>query len=185
MSIVGVVMRRFSVLFLSLVLFTVGGCTDSTDFNGNGSTEVTEISSAEDTLQISEKVVFYFDFNFDENDVFFAGGIVNLVVLLPPQLGYLLDSAEIDGLGGGDVSVLPYITRCRSGFTFLQFNLDDEDLESAYSPTENAEARLSMTLVGRQRSDYVVVEAAAAEDFIAFGCNQDFVSDTAEVVMVF
>ena len=178
-------MRRLSGLLFGVLLLAVGGCTESSDYDGSSSTEVTEIYSAEDTLQVSEEVVFYFDFNFDENDVFFDSGIVNLVVVLPPQLGYLLNSAEINGLGGDDVSVIPYVTRCPTGFTFLQFNLDDEDLESAYSPSTGVEAQLTMTLVGRQRSDYVVVEAAASMDYIAFGCNQDFDSDTAEVVMVY
>lgn len=178
-------MRRFSGLCVSLLLFGVGGCTDSTDYNGNSSTEVTDISSGEDSLQVGEKVVFYFDFNFDENSVFSGGGQVNLVVVVPPQLSFMLGSAEINGAGGDDVSVVPYATRCRNGFTFLQFNLDDNDLQNAYSPDSGSESQLTMTLAGRLRSDYVVVEAAANEGYIDFGCDQDFVADTTEAVMVY
>ncbi len=181
-------MRRFSALSLSafsVLAAALVGCTNSTDYNGNSTTAVTEITAGENPLSVGEQVVFYFDFEFDENDVFSGSGEVNLVVVVPPQLSYVLNTSEISGLSGDDTPVIPYVTRCLNGFTYLQFNLNDTDLQDSYSPSGDAEAQLTMTLVGRQDSDYVVVEASALDGYIAFGCNQDFVADETDIVQVF
>lgn len=177
-------MRRSLSLLASVVYLLAVGCTDSTNTDGSGVTQVVSIESDQDQIAVGEESVFYIDFDFDENEVYFEGGAVNLVVRLPAALSYLMYSAEVNEYGSADNSVDPYIVRCGNGSSYLVFSLDDNDLDEAYSPND-AEAQLKMTLVGRRPGYQVMVQATADDGLVQFGCEEEFVADESEAVIVY
>ena len=166
------------------IALSTTGCTDNTDTNGNGNTEIISISSSLDQIAVGEGAIFYFDFDFDENEVYFDGGVVNIVVRVPPELSYLLYSAEIDENGSNDNSVNPYVLTCGDGSSYLAFSLDDNDLDEAYSP-DDSEAQLKLTLTGRRKGTFALVQAVATDTAFTFGCNQPFTADSALSVVVY
>lgn len=166
-------------LFVSL-----SGCTEDANYNGNTNTEVISISSNDDAIEDGSETVFYFDFDFDENAVFFDEGEVQLVVKLPRELSFVRDSAVINAAGSDNYEVAPYVLQCTDGSSFLAFSLDSGDLDNASSPSD-AEAQLKMTLQGRRPGIYSVVQATASADYFSFGCTKQFNPDTFYSVVVY
>lgn len=146
-------------------------------------TEVTEVYTANSTIELLEPAIFEINFDYNYNDVFDDGDTVSLVVKVPPQLEYLKNSAELNEWGSNDQYVNPFARKCADGTTYLAFVFDDNDLDNAYSP-DNADAQLSITLVGVRRGQEVTVEATASSDNVPYGCREDFTADDSETIEV-
>jgi hypothetical protein len=168
-------------------LTMLGACSNSDNQSNSwgGSTRVTEIYADDAIVPIGDGTVFRFNFTFNEEDVFNDQGSVNLVVKVPPQLAYRTGSAEIDGDSSReDESVEPYVLKCSKDGTYLSFTLIRYDLDNAQAPGDDADAQLKLTLDGKEYQNNVVVEAAADNGAVAFGCKTTFIPDEQEVVSV-
>ena len=166
-----------AILFLSIMCLSVSGCSD------NENTEVTDIYTANSTIEIDEPAIFDVDFDFNSNDVFDDGETVSLVVKVPAGLSYLRGSAQLNQWGSNDLAVPPVIRRCTDGSTYLAFVFDDNDLDDGQS-SGNADAELSLTLVGARRGQALAVEATASIESVPYGCRETFTADQQEIVDV-
>lgn len=159
-------------------------CSDDDEFSGGGVTEVVEIASDDSSIPLGDGAVVRFNFSFDQNDVFFDNGDVNLVVKLPRQLSYRDNSAEIDRVGGRDKDTDPRVRLCPDGESYLSFSFDESDLNDADVPFDGGDATLKLTLNGERRGAFVAIEAAADDGIVPFGCAQNFIPDEQEIVSV-
>jgi len=153
------------------------GCAD------NQGTKVTDVSTSNSVIELQEPAIFEIDFDYASDDVFNDGDTVSLVVKVPPQLSYLQNSARLNQWGGNDLTATPARRTCSDGTTYLAFVFDDNDLDNAHS-SNNADAELSVTLVGKSRGQEISVEATASTDNVDYGCLEDFVADEQEIVDV-
>jgi hypothetical protein len=173
---------------LSAVLCSVGiaacGGGDDDTFFGRGTTEVREISLDEDVINRGEGTVMRVNFSFDENEVLFDERNVSLVVKLPAGLAFREDSSEIDGPGSNDEGVEPQIFQCRSGETYLLFDMDRFDLDNASAPDDGADAQMKLTVDGIAAGANLVIEARADEGRISFGCGTMFIPDEQALITV-
>lgn len=168
------------------MVVAVIGCGNSDDSNAwGGTTTVREISCDSASVPLDDGAVFRVNFSFDEEDVFNDQGEVHLVMRLPPQLEYRSGSAEIDGISSrDDDGVDPTVVQCRGAETYLSFTLTRYDLDQADAPTDDADAQLKLTLNGKRLGAQVVVEAAADDGDVLFGCQVPFNPDEQEVISV-
>lgn len=169
--------RLSTKLFVCVLALAVSGCADNQD------TKVTDISTSNSAIELQEPAIFEIGFDYNSDDVFNHGDTVNLVVKVPPQLSYLKNSAQLNQWGGSDFNVTPYSRTCSDGTTYLAFVFDDNDLDNAHS-SNNSDAELSVTLVGKRRGQQIAVEATASIDNVEYGCLEDFVADEQEIVDV-
>jgi hypothetical protein len=161
---------------LSTVYLSACGSDDENLFGGE-STEVREISLEDETIQRGEGTIMKVNFSFDQNDVFFDDGDVNLVIRLPSGIGFRPSSSEIDASGSNDDGVEPQLFSCPTGETYLLFAMDRFDLDNAAAPGDGADAQMKLTVDGESRGANLVIEARADEGRIIFGCNQLFIPD--------
>lgn len=174
-------------LLCSVLVTVLTACSDSDEDSNSwgGSTLVTEIYSDDSIVPIGDGTVFRINFTFNEEDIFNDQGSVNLVVQVPPQLAYRTGSAEIDGqTSREDDGVEPYILNCGNNGSYLSFTLTRYDLDDAAAPGDDADAQLKLTLNGEQYQNNVVVEAAADDSYVPFGCRSTFIPDEQQVVDV-
>jgi len=179
--------KRFFVS-IAQILFVVPvmvGCSDSNDTNSwGGTTRVVEVTADDDFVRLDKGVVFRVNFSFDEEDIFNDQGQVHLVMKLPNELEFREGSAEIDGFNSrDDEGVEPTVVECSDG-TYLSFTLIRYDLDEAEPPTEDADAQLKLTIEGKDLVSSAVVEAAADEGEVPFGCETTFIPDEQEVISV-
>lgn len=171
-------MRRYPVIFsLALIVLSSSGCAD------DNNTEVTDIYTANSTMEVEEPAIFQIDFDYNSDNVFNDGDTVNLVVKVPAQLSYLRNSAKLNQWGSNDLSATPYVRKCLDGTTYLAFVFDDNDLDNGQS-SNNSDAELSLTLVGQRPGTEIAVEATAALNSVPYGCREDFVADEQEIVEI-
>jgi len=160
------------------------GCSDDDNFTGGGVTEVVEITADDSSIPVGGGTVVRFNFSFDQNDVFFDDGEVNLVVKLPAELSYRDNSAEIDRPGSRDKDTDPRVRRCLDGESFLSFTFDESDLDDADVPFDGGDASLKLTVDGERRGGLVAIEAAADDGVVPFGCSQSFIPEEQEIISV-
>jgi hypothetical protein len=171
-------MRRYPVIFsLALVVLSTSGCAD------DNNTEVTDIYTANSTMEVEEPAIFQIEFDYNSEKVFNDGDTVSLVVKIPAQLSYLRNSAELNQWGGDDMMATPFVRTCLDGTTYLAFVFDDNDLDDSQS-SNDSDAELSITLVAKRQGTEIPVEATAAIESVPYGCREDFVADEQELVEI-
>lgn len=160
------------------------GCGSGTDYTRGGSTQVVEMSVDDSSIVVGQGTVTKIQFTFNQNDVFFDNGEVNLVVRLPRQLSYRDNSAELDLPGSRDRDEDPQAQRCPDGETFLLFQFDDSDLAGADSPFDSGSAQLKLTVDGKRVGSNLAIQAVADEGTIGYTCSQSFNFDEEQLIDV-
>lgn len=178
-------MKRYLLSLQCVLVLACAACGGGSGGNSNGVTDVQEISSDDSVVPLGGGTVFRVDFSIDEDDIFNDDDSMYLVVFVPRQLAYRAGSAEIDGrTTQQDDSVDPVIVRCANGDAYLSFTLDRYSLDNAEPPSNDSDAQLKLTLNGVVAGNNVVVDAAADDSPVPFGCLQGLIPDAQEVVSV-
>ena len=179
---------KFAACFvLGLGAVALLGCTDEDedDNSSDQTTEIKEIEADSTTIELGGETDVSFNFVFDEEDVYDNDAEVQLVVKLPNELVYQSGTAKIDGFNDQDDSgVSPEIVRCNGGVSYLVFNLDQFNLDSASPPNNDTDAQLKLTIDARLAGTGLVIEGRAEEGDVSYGCDEDFYPDDPEVVAV-
>jgi hypothetical protein len=171
-------------VLLSCLAVALLGCGSGTDYARGGSTQVVEMSVDDSTIAVGEGTVTKIQFTFNQNDVFFDNGEVNLVVRLPRQLSYRDNSAEIDLPGSRDRDQDPQVTRCFDGESFLVFQFDESDLAGVNYPLDSSSTQLKLTVDGKRVGSNLAIQAAADEGTIGYTCSQSFNFDEEQLIDV-
>jgi hypothetical protein len=159
-------------------------CSGNNTYSGGGSTQVVEMRVDNSTILVGEGTVAKINFTFNQNDVLFGGGRVNLVVRVPPQLTYRDDSAEINLPGSKDRNEDPKVTQCPGGETFLVFKFTKSDLENLNLPVDSSDTQLKLTVDGVRVGEDLSIQAAADEGAVSYGCGKDFAFDEEQLLTV-
>ena len=171
-----------SISLLALATISCGGGDDFPFFDND--TEVKDISVDDRSLNIGQGTVVRTKFSFDENDVFSDDDNVSVVIRLPEQLKFRLNTAEIQE-SGEDEEVGAQVFNCPTGEQYLLFDLDENDLSGAEDPSGDADAELTLTVDAFSLSlSGVVIEATASSNGPDFACGEAFESEESEVVVI-
>ena len=179
--------RRLTIALLipfSLSLLSCGGSGGGGSKPGQPAL-VTQLQTQDSELKVGDGTVLFTDIAYDVNDVFNFGDNIEVVVRLPSGVSYRNNTAELDGGKGGDSGLFPRITQCLSGITFLEFDLDDNDLSTAVAPNGDSDARIKLTLDADAAVGNVQVQARAARNVLSYSCADPFSFDEAINLFLF
>jgi hypothetical protein len=152
-----------------------GGDGDDDQDDTDDTINVTRVDFENGAISNGEQSVVSVDFSYDAEEVFEDGVHAMIVVKLPPQLQYLPESSEIDGIGT-DEGVGAQVTTCSTtGETYLLYDLDENDLDLAENPDGDADARLTLTVTAVAPGNATIV--ARGDLTGLFACDVSFAAD--------
>jgi hypothetical protein len=169
-------------LLLALLLFSgqmvLTSCGSSGDSNDSTLAKVLTLRIKNSSLSRGEKSLVDVDFSFAESTVFDDDRSVVIAVKLPQGVSYLRGSGKVDSnVSDDDVDPLPFPCAFDGG-TLLVFDLDDQDLRNADSPSGEADGRLKLEIQAVQAGAGTGnVEAKAGYDLAIGSCDESLLAD--------
>lgn len=172
-------------LFLALAMTGCGDDDDDEDGGGfNDPASVVNLTIDKGILARGEQAVVTVETTFDAENIFDDGSNLVIVVRLPNGVVYVGETSEIDTIVD-DRGVGAQVTTCAgTGETFLLYDLDENDLDSAENPGGDADMRLTLTVQGAATTGPVTIDAAAEENTQFFACGQPFSAERQAAVSV-
>lgn len=144
---------------------------------------VVDVGVDDGNIRVGDATISRVGFTFSPDEVFNDRRTVVIVVAVGPGLRYREGTAEIQG-DGGDEQIGARVSRCGDGTSFLEFEVDDDDLDFADDPGGDADAELTFTLDAVSLEGLVNVEARASYDSIFYSCDTQFLADATTFVNI-
>lgn len=168
-------------LLLSTTALAMSGCGGSGDSGGG---TIDSMTLEQSVIAVGGATVIDVDFSYDAGNVFDNDARVILHVLLPAGVGFRSGSAEVDTVGGNDISASANVTNCASsGETLVTFDLDEDELLGALNPGGDADATLTFTVDGIAATQGVI-QGRADDTADSTICGQPFTADATAFITV-
>lgn len=182
----GALRQSLRFTLMSIIALGLVGCggddDDDDDFTGENA-EVVELGAEDTSLRVGDATVVRTDITFSDDEVFNDNRSVVVVVKLPAGLRFREGTAEVQG-SGGDEQIGARVSRCSNGETFVEFEVDDDDLDFAENPDGDADGRITFTVDAVSVQGLVNIEGRAGYDSLFYTCDQQFLSDTATIISI-
>lgn len=172
--------RIISILLVSALLF-YGACSDAFH-DDDAEAEVKSITIGDSMIPRGEKRGIVLNLRYSEDDVFDDNDDVVVALVLPTELIYTEDSANIEGVFD-DEGLNPIRIFCDDGSTLLIFNIDEDDLRGAQEPS-SADARLRLEVTAVSLTSGANIEARADYNSTVAICGIPITAQASLVISV-
>ncbi|MFN8391223.1 MAG: hypothetical protein U0136_13105 [Bdellovibrionota bacterium] len=170
----------FCVVGMGMFLSACGGGGGG----GSESSNVTDVFFDDSVIGVGQGTVAHVKFSFDSDHVFHDNKNVRVVVHLPPQIQLRANTGEVQAVPT-DESIGAQVFSCGAqAETFLLFDLDGNDLDTAVNPGGDADAELTFTVDGVSPVSGAIVSATASNEQPPFACGQQFLADKDAAITV-
>ncbi len=164
-------------LFVTTTLITACACGGGSDSAFSGGANVVKISMRDSSLSRGDGTVVSVDFAYDA-DTLYEGEDLVLVVKLPKEVEYRDGTAEVDGVVEDDKVGIQILNCAESGESYIVFDLDKNDLDTADDPSGDADARVKFTIDTKAATLHSFIGARSEFKGVFFSCSQVFISDS-------
>lgn len=179
--------RVLGVAAMAVTALTLAGCgggndDDDDEFFGE-SAAVVDIGVDDGNIRVGDSTITRVGITFSDDEVFNDRRSVVVVAAVGPGLRFREGTAEVQG-NAGDEQIGTRVSRCPDGTSFLEFEVDDDDLSFADNPSGDADAEITFTLDAVSLEGLVNIEARASYDSIFYNCDDRFLADRSTFVNI-
>ena len=160
---------------LLVLAASIGGCGSNDE---DTDALIREMNFNDSVISRGDGSVLKVDVQFSRDRIFNEDDELVIVLELPESLEYRRGSAEVQApFEDEDVGANEVL--CPSGVSYLEIELDEDDLFSAEDPDGKADARVTLTLDGVRTDALAVVRGKAAYNGAYFSCADGLIGSDA------